>query len=77
MKDFKLLEHNLIPCSLFVLNISVVHLIYLLFINNTQSLITLLAFSCTIFLIAGVVMKKKYLMIFPAITYMLLLFLAL
>lgn len=70
MKDFKLLEHNLIPVSLFALNMSIVHLIYLLFMNNIMSVITTLVISCTIVLIAGVIMKKKILMIPAAIIYL-------
>lgn len=73
MKDFKLLEHNLIPASLFALNISIAHLIYLLFINNILSVATMLVFLSTIVMIAGVIMKKKALMIPGALVYLLVL----
>lgn len=76
MKDFKLLEHNLIPCSLFILNMSAVHLIYLFFMNYISSVTTMLVFSCTIVLIAGVIMKKKILLIPGAIIYLLTLILS-
>ncbi|HEY1008539.1 MAG: hypothetical protein ACO1NS_10050 [Daejeonella sp.] len=69
MKDFKLVEHNLIPLSLFALNISVVHLLYLLFIDNILSFTTLLVFSSTIVLVAGVIRKEKVLMIPGALVY--------
>lgn len=77
MKDFKLLEHNLIPLSLFALNMSVVHLLYLLFINNILSFTTLLVFSSTIVLIAGVIRKEKMLMIPGALVYIIALFFSL
>ncbi len=69
MKDFKLLEHNLIPVSLFALNMSIVHLLYLLFVNNILSVVTVLVFSSTIVLVTGVVMKKKMLMIPGSLVY--------
>ncbi len=73
MKDFKLLEHNLIPASLFALNMSIVHLTYLLFINNILSVATMLVFLSTVVMIAGVIMKKKALMIPGALIYLLVL----
>lgn len=71
MKDFKLIEHNLIPFSLFVLNMSIVHLIYLLFMNYIFSTATILIFSSNVFLIAGVLMKNKVLMIIAGPLYLL------
>lgn len=70
MKDFKLIEHNLIPVSLFALNMSIVHLIYLLFINNILSIITFTVLVCTSVLIAGIILKNKLLMSIGAIIYL-------
>jgi uncharacterized membrane protein YqjE len=67
MKEFKLVEHNLIPLSLFVLNLSVVQLIYLVFMAKLASLLAFIILASTIVLIAGVVKKNKYLMA-PAMT---------
>lgn len=69
MKDFKLIEHNLIPVSLFALNMSIVHLIYLLFMNNILSVITFTVLACTSVLIAGIILKNKLLMTIGAIVY--------
>ncbi len=66
MKEFKLVEHNLIPLSLFVLNLSVVQIIYLAFSAKLFSVIAFIVLFCTLILVAGVARKNKYLMA-PAI----------
>lgn len=72
-RDFKLLEHTLIPLALFALNVSSVHLIYLLFMERFFSVQGLLVALCTIALVAGVVKKNKLVMV-PAIVLYLLVF---
>lgn len=76
MKDFKLVEHNLIPASLFALNMSVVHLLYLLFVSTIFSLNTIVVLLTTLVLIAGIRMKKKSLMIPGSLAYLLALLLS-
>jgi hypothetical protein len=71
MKDFKLIEHTLIPASLFALNMSVVHLLYLLSIHTIFSLTSILVLLATAILIAGVSIKKKILMIAGTLIYFL------
>lgn len=63
MKEFKLVEHNLIPLSLFVLNLSIVQLIYLVFMAKLVSLLPFIILVSTIVLITGVAKKNKYLMV--------------
>ena len=63
IKDFKLIEHNLIPGSLFVLNMSLVHIIYLNFAGQLFSIPSLVVSLCTAILAAGVFQKSKVMML--------------
>ena len=67
MKHFKLVEHNLIPLSLIVLNLSVVHVIYQASTNHVFSIPALLIAVCTILLSWGVFAKNKFIMLLASI----------
>ena len=72
-RDFKLLEHTLIPLALFALNVSSVHLIYLLFMGRFFSMLGFLVAVCTIVMVAGVLKKNKFLMAPAMVLYLLVL----
>ena len=68
------MEHNLIPLALFTLNLSLCHLIYLLYITQAANYIFLPAVAvCTLILAAGVIRKNKYLLMPANAGYLLLL----
>ena len=64
-KDFKLLEHILIPAALFALNCAAVHLLYLLFMGDMRESGALVVIL-TVSLAVGIFQKNKYLLV-PAI----------
>ena len=72
-RDFKLLEHTLIPLALFVLNISSVHLLYQLFMGRFISVPSVLVAVCTVVMGAGVVKKNKFLMVPGVVLYLVVL----
>ncbi|NEU09360.1 hypothetical protein GZH53_13630 [Flavihumibacter sp. R14] len=76
IKDFKLLEHILIPVALFAINLSTVHLIYLSFMEKLFSASGAPVAICTALLLAGIVRKDKFLMLPAAILYTCLLVLS-
>lgn len=75
-RDFKLLEHTLVPLALFALNVSSVHLIYLLFMGRSLSVPGILVAVCTLVMGVGVVKKKKFLMVVAMVLYLVVLVVA-
>ena len=75
-KDFKLLEHTLIPAALFALNCSLIQLLYLLFMQATLSPSFPYVLICTMALLAGIIRKNKYLLVPALIAYALVLVLS-
>ena len=69
IRDFKLLEHTLIPAALVTLNCSVVHLLYLLFMEEMLSPSGSYVLICTVALLAGIFRKNKYLILPALIAY--------
>lgn len=76
MKEFKLIEHNLIPLTLFMLNISVVHVIYLIYISQLYSGHAILITASTVVMTVGVVRKSKWMMIPASLIYLIALVLS-
>ena len=72
-RDFKLLEHTLIPLALFALNVSSVHLLYQLFMGRFSSTPCVLVAICTFLMVAGVVKKNKFLMVPAMVLYLVVL----
>lgn len=62
-KDFRLLEHNLIPLALFAANLSVVHFIYLLFALDVIDHHLLSVAVCIAGLSTGIIRKSKWVML--------------
>jgi len=72
-RDFKLLEHTLIPLALFVLNVSLVHLLYQFFMGRFLSVPCVLVGVCTFVMVTGVLRKNKFLMVPAMVLYLLVL----
>ena len=73
IRDFKLLEHTLIPLALFILNMSSVHLLYQLFMGRFLSVPCVLVVVCTLLMVAGVLKKNKFLMVPAMVLYLVVL----
>lgn len=73
-KDFKLIEHYLIPISLFMLNFAIVHFIFLNFYQQTFSITAILVLLCILFGTGGILKKNKVFMFSSSLLYLILLF---
>ncbi|TDQ10285.1 hypothetical protein [Pedobacter metabolipauper] len=60
MKEFRLIQHKLIPLALFMLNIGVIHLVYLLAAYCYTPFVIPIAI-CSVFMTWSIVKKNKIL----------------
>ena len=61
MKEFRLIQHNLIPLALILVNISLVHLIYAFSCSEAAS--GFIVMVCLAVLLSGTALKNKYLLL--------------
>jgi len=73
MKEFRLIQHNLIPLALIAGNIAIAHLIYLLAIGLYGYNLVMVSMGVTA-LTLGIVRPNKYLLLAGIIFYTVVLF---
>lgn len=68
MKAFRLIQHWLIPFALISANAALIHLLYLLYFKGLH-LHSLYIFLCLTGLMAGIVLKNKYVLLIGIAVY--------